>query len=115
MKNIVRVFRPWLDAHPEVDVYLTDDNGCVCVSTIDGEPIIRPNVDRRVLLMLITAWFFDQVVTKSWHNAAFRVLDDMQPYLDQLPEKDVDTIHTILGLFLKFNEEHFPCTGPALS
>ena len=115
MKNIVRVFRPWLDAHPEVDVYLTDDNGCVCVSTIDREPIIRPNVDRRVLLMLITAWFCDQAVTKSWHNAAFRVLDDMQPYLDQLPPEDTDTVNTIMGLFLKFNEERSPDATPALS
>lgn len=53
-------------------------------------------------------------VFRSWLDAHQEV-DDMQPYLDQHPKKDVDTIHTILVLFLKFNEGLFPCTGHALS
>ena len=39
MENIVRIFRPWLDAHPEVDIYWTQQTGWVCYSCFDADRI----------------------------------------------------------------------------
>ena len=114
MQNIICVFRPWLDAHPEVDAYWTDTAGCVCVSLIDDEPLIRYNVDRPTLLTILCAWFFDWADANSWEAAVFQTMEAMQPYLEQLPQDDAETIRTILGLFLKFDDDcSFPKTPPS--
>lgn len=108
MEKLLEAFRPWLDAHPEVDAYWTDTAGCVCVSRIDDEPLIRYNVDRPTLLTVIAAWFVDAAEPGTWGSAAMQAVIDMQPYLEQLPQDDTETIRTILGLFLKFDEECSP-------
>lgn len=110
MENIVRVFQPWLDAHPEVSIYHTDDAGWCCLSTFDGEPVLRSNVDRTTLLTVLTAWFFDDTDALTWAGAAEEAMRNMRPYLDQLPPEDTDTVRTVLGLFLRFDEERFPRT-----
>ena len=108
MKDIVSVFQPWLDSNPEVDVYHADDAGWCCLSTFDGEPILRSNLDRTTLLTVLAAWFFDDTESLTWAGAAEETLRDMRPYLDKLPPEDTDTVRTVLDLFLKFDEERFP-------
>lgn len=115
MQNIVSIFRPWLDAHPEVSVYHTQSAGWCCLSTFDDEPVLRSNLDRTTLLTVIAAWFFDDTDALTWKGAAEEALQNMRPYLDQLPPEDTDTVNTIMGLFLKFNEERSPDATPALS
>lgn len=110
MKDIVSVFQPWLDAHPEVNIYRTDDAGWCCLSTFDDEPILRSNLDRTTLLTVLTAWFFDDTESLTWAGAAEEALRNMSPYLYQLSAEDADTIRTVLGLFLRFDEERFPRT-----
>lgn len=110
MKNIVRVFRAWLDAHPEVSIYRTEDAGWCCLSTFDEEPILRSNLDRTTLLTVLAAWFFDDAESLTWAGAAGEALQNMSPYLDQLPPEDTDTVRTVLVLFLRFDEERFPRT-----
>ena len=114
MKDIVSVFQPWLDAHPEVSIYHAESAGWCCLSTFDGEPILRSNLDRTTLLTVLAAWFFDDTESLTWAGAAEEALRNMRPYLGQLSAEDADTIHTALRLFLKFDEERFP-RSPALS
>ena len=115
MQNIVSIFRPWLDAHPEVDIYHSDRDGWVCVSRFDGVELPRVGVDRQTMLTVIAAWFFDDTDALTWKGAAEEALQNMRPYLDQLPPEDTDTVNTIMGLFLKFNEERSLDATPALS
>lgn len=58
MKDIVSVFRPWLDTRPDVNIYHTDDAGWCCLTTLDDEPVLRSNLDRKTLLIVLTCLFF---------------------------------------------------------
>ena len=115
MENIVRVFRPWIDAHPEVDIYWTAQTGWVCYSCFDGEVVIRENIDRKTMLTVLAAWAFDQSEDLTWKGAVIETVKRMRPYLKQLPEKDSDTFLTALAMFLRFDEEMFPRFHPAPS
>ena len=103
MENIIRVFRPWLDAHPEVDIYWADNHGWVCYSC----------VDRQTMLTVLAAWAFDQSEDLTWKGAVAETVKRMKPYLKQLPEKDSDIFLTALVMFLRYDEEMFPRPAPS--
>ena len=104
MENILRIFKPWLDAHPEVSIRHTQDNGWVCVSCFDDEPIIRTNMDRHTMLTVLAAWFFDGAEAQTWAGSAEQAIEDMSPYLAQLPSEDADIALSVIRLFLRFDE-----------
>ena len=115
MQNIVRVFKPWIDAHPEVDVYYTEQTGWVCYSCFDGQPIFREHLNRQELLVILAVWFFDQTTDLTWSGATLQAARNMKPYLDQLSQEDADTALSAIALFLKFDEARFPRQSPAPS
>lgn len=115
MEKIVRVFRPWLDAHPEVEVYYTEQTGWVCYSCFDGQPIFREHLNRQELLVILAVWFFDQTTDLTWAGATLQAARDMKPYLDQLSREDADTALSAIALFLQFDEERNPRHYPAPS
>ena len=108
MQNIIRVFKPWLDAHPEVSIFHTQDSGLVCVSHMGEEPIVRTNVDRSTLLTLLAAWFFDETEDLTWAGAAEQTIKGISPYLAQLPPEDTDIALSTIRLLLRFDEERYP-------
>lgn len=104
MQNIIRIFKPWLDAHPEVSIHYTQDSGWVCVSRFDGDPIRRTHMDRHTMLTVLAAWFFDATESQTWSGSAEQAIEDMSPYMAQLPPEDSGIALSVIRLFLRFDE-----------
>lgn len=108
MENIIRVFRPWLDADPDLEICWSDKFHYVCIdkySTDNVEVFCQFAEDKQKLLSVICVWFFDRAVANTWKGAAEQALKDMEPYTAQLPPEDADMVRTIMGLYAKFEDQ----------
>lgn len=108
MDKIISVFRPWVDADPDLDMIQSAKFGWVCIDTSGPEVFAKFATDRPEFLAVICAWFFDRAEAPTWKGAVAQAMKDMEPYTSQLPQEDVDKVETIMGLYVKFEEKTAP-------
>lgn len=107
MHNIIRVFRPWLDADPDLDICRSDKFGWVCIdksSTDNVEVFCQFPEDPQQLLTILAVWFYDRAAGETAREAADAALQAMQPYLRQLPQLLAEVARIALEVYAKADD-----------
>ena len=107
MDNIIKVFRPFLDADPDLEICWSDKFGWICIdraSTDNVEVFCQFAEDWQKLLTILAVWFFDRASGETAREAAANALEAMRPYLLQLPPALAEYATTALEVYAKLDD-----------
>ena len=105
MEKLVNVFRPYIDADPDLDILWSSKLGWVCVDNSGSELWSRIAKTKVELMSIISSWLFDRAESDIWSDCCADALEAMDPILALLPEEDRAPVEEIMSLYRRFEEE----------